>query len=205
MKSSLAKSLLAGFVMTTFFVVSSASLAETIASKAEEALSKKNITEVQSLLATNPASVDDVIKALLKRTQKDMASDPIFAEKMMAVAGQYAASITPPSVPAVCADLRRIVDTLKPEQAATPLFKAVLQASESFSKAPVVVAAGRPNECEQAYLQINTMGEEALLAQTPGMRGPGLPVVTVGPGTKPTPTPGIPPSTPSPEDKPSAD
>ena len=207
MKLSLAKSLLAGFAISAFFAASSTSMAaDALTTKVDTALGKKNITEVQSLLAANPAKVDDIMKTLLKRTQKDMSVDPDFSQKMITLAGQYAPQITPPSVPAVCADLRRIVDSLKPEQASTPFFKAVLDASESFSKAPVVVAAGRPNECEQAFLQITNMGEEALLAQTPGMRSPGLPPSTVRPGVIPsTVTPGIPPSTPSPDDKPSAD
>lgn len=199
MKASLTKSVLTGVLTTVFCVgVSAAMAAEPqLANQINTALSKKNLAEVQNILKGGPKNVDEVLKALLKKTQKDMSVDPEFSGKMMSIAGQFAPQMTPPTVPAVCADLRRIVESLKPEQAESPLFKAVMSATESFSKAPVVVAAGRPNECEQAWLQMNKMGEEALLAMTPGMRGPGLPPVTVRPG--------VPPTTPSPEDKPSAD
>ena len=196
MKASLAKTFLSGLFTTTFLLGSaSAMAAESKSAQVGTALAKKDLTEVSKMLKSGSGSVDDVLKSLLKQTQKDMSVDPAFSTKMMTLAGEYAPQITPPSVPAICADLRRIVDSLKIDQAGSPLFNAVTQASESFSKAPVVVAAGRPNECEQAWLQINNLGEEALLAQTPGMRGPGLPPVTVGPGIPPT----------TPIDKPSAD
>lgn len=169
----------------------------------DTALAKKDLTSVQGLLKSGKGNVDNIMKALLKQTQKDMSVDPDFSHRMMSLAGDYAPQITPPSVPAVCADLRRIVDSLKPEHVGTPLFKSIMDASEKFSKAPVVVAAGRPNECEQAWLQLTNLDEEALLAQTPGMRSPGLPKITEGPGHRiihnPPPTP-VPPI-----DKPSAD
>jgi len=198
MKLSLAKSFFVGF-LSTFFIMGlgTASADTALTSKLNAALSSKNLTEVQALLATGPGNVDEVLKALLKKTQSVMATDPDYSNKMMSLASQYAPQITPPSVPVVCADLRRIVDAIKPEQAGTPLYKAVMEAAETFSKAPVVVAAGRPNECEQAWLQASNIDEEALLAQTPGMRGPGLPPTTVRPG--------IPPTNASPTDKPSAD
>lgn len=199
MRASLAKSLLTG-VFSTALVISatSAMAAEGTSGQVNTALAKKNITEVESLLKSGSGSVDDILKALLKQTQKDMGTDAAFSNKMMTLAGQYAPKVTPPSVPAVCADLRRIVDSLKPEHVGSPLFKSVMDASESFSKAPVVVAAGRPNECEQAWLQLSNLDQEALLAQTPGMRGPNLPRITVKNPIPPTTTP---PDT----EKPSAD
>ena len=116
----------------------------------------------------------------------------------MTLAGQYAPQITPPTVPAVCADLRRIVDSIPAEQAGSPFSATVTQVSQQFSKAPVVVSAGRPNQCETALLRIATLrGQDPLLIQLPGMSGPGLPPTTIRPG--------IPPSRPSEEEKPSAD
>ncbi|MDD3182631.1 MAG: hypothetical protein PHD48_07515 [Alphaproteobacteria bacterium] len=198
MKASRATSFLTGFFVTTFIVAASSVMAaDSSTGQISSSLAKKDLSVAQKLLKSGPGNVDMVLKLLLAQTQKDMTVDPDFSNKMMSLAGEYAPQITPPSVPAICADLRRIVDSLKPEHTGTPLFKSVMDASESFSKAPVVVAAGRPNECEQAWLQLTNIEEEALLAQTPGMRGPGLPAVTVRPG--------IPPSTPSPTDKPSAD
>lgn len=198
MKTSLSRSIFAGLLSTVIVMnVADASANQQVVGKVNAALAAKNLTEVQGLLAAGPGNVDDVLKALLKKTQSVMATDPDFSNKMMSLAGQYAPQITPPTVPVICADLRRIVDALKPEQVGTPFYKTVLDTTEAFSKAPVVVAAGRPNECEQAWLRAGSFGEEALLAQTPGMRGPGLPPVTVRPG--------VPPTFPSPTDKPSAD
>ncbi len=198
MKASLPKVFLTGlFSATVFLGTSSAIAAPAPLNPVGDALAKKNLTEIQTMLSSGRGNVDDILKALLKQTQKDMSVDPGFSNKMMSLAGQYAPKITPPTVPAICADLRRIIDNLKPEHVGSPLFKSVMEATESFSKAPVVVAAGRPNECEQAWLQLTNMDEEALLAQTPGMIGPGLPPTTVRPD--------VPPTTPSDEEKPSAD
>lgn len=198
MSASLAKSFFTGLLSTALVLVASTTLAaDPSTAQVTASLAKKNIAEAETLLKSGRGNVDEILQALLKQTQKDMGTDAVFSNKMMTLAGQYAPKITPPSVPAICADLRRIVDGLKPEHVGSPLFKAVLGASESFSKAPVVIAAGRPNECEQAWLQLANMDEEALLAQTPGMRGPGLPPSTVRPG--------IPPTTPPPTEKPSAD
>jgi len=196
--TSLTKSFFAGFFSTVLILgVDGAAAQSPISSKLTTALANKNLTEVQGLLATGPGNVDEVLKALLRKTQGVISTDPEYSNKMMSLAGQYAPQITPPSVPAICADLRRIADALKPEQAGSPLYKAVMDTTETFSKAPVVVSAGRPNECEQAWLHMSNETEEALLAQTPGMRGPGLPPVTVKPG--------VPPTVPSPIKKPSAD
>lgn len=180
-------------LLSAFFAagVSGVQAASPLTGTINEALAKKNLAEVQALLKKGPGNVDEVIKALLKTTQNVMGTDPDFSSQMMSLAGQYAQQITPPSVPVICADLRRIAESLKPEQAGTQLYATVVQASENFAKAPVVVAAGQPNQCENAFL------EEALLAQAPGMRGPGLPPTTIRPG--------IPPGEDPPTVKPSAD
>jgi len=195
--SSLKKTFYTGFFSTLLLLGVSTASAEQFSGKLDAALNNKNLSAVQGFLATGPGNVDEILKALLKKTQTTMSTDPDYSNKMMSLAGQYAPQITPPSVPAICADLRRIADALTPEQAGTPLHKSVMDATETFSKAPVVVAAGRPNECEQAWLLMSNEAEEALLAQTPGMRGPGLPPTTVRPG--------VPPTTPPPTLKPSAD
>lgn len=196
MNTSLTKLFVSGF-LTVVLLSGTAIAADSLSAQINEALAKKNIAEVQSLLTKGPGNVDEVLKALLKKTQGTMATDADFSNKMMAIATQHASQITPPSVPVICADLRRIVEKLGPDQAETEFFKTVMKATETFSKAPVVVAAGRPNECEQAWLRMGNIGEEALLAQTPGMRGPGLPPTTIRPG--------VPPTTPPPIEKPSAD
>ncbi len=192
------KTFLSGFLVAFFVLGATSVQAAPLGGKVDAALDKKDLTQVQGFLATGPGNVDEVIKALLKRTQKVLTVDPDFSAKMLALAGQYAPQITPPTVPAVCADLRRIVDAVPADQVQSPLFTTVVETSEKFSKAPVVVAAGRPNQCEQAFLQIATLaGEDPLLAQLPGMRGPGLPPQTIRPG--------IPPNEPPPTEKPSAD
>ncbi len=187
MKKSLTQSFFVGFLATFLCVgFGSAHAAASAAGQVNDALAKKNLTEVHNLLKGGSGNVDEVIRALLKTTQNVMGTDPDFSTKMMALAGQYAPQITPPSVPAICADLRRLVEAVTPEQATTPLYATIVQASQDFSKAPVVVASGRPNQCETAFLQISALaGEGALLAQLPGMRGPQTPVVTVGPGKEP--------------------
>jgi len=188
----------AGFLSALMLVGAQASFAAPPPNKIDEALAKKNLAGVQNLLKQGGGHVDDVIRALLKTTQNVMGSDPDFSGKMLGLAGQYAPQISPPSVPAICADLRRIAGAFSEGQVNTPLFAAVVQASESFSKAPVVVSAGRPNQCEDAFIQIaNLSGDPALLAMLPGMHGPGRPTLTVRPG--------IPPNQPTPEEKPSAD
>ena len=146
-----------------------------------KALASKNLTEIQTLLSKNPQNTDDIIKALLKTTQERISQDPDFSGQMMTLAGQYAPQITPPSVPAICADLRRVVEAIPLDQIGTPVYDQVMEASENFSNAPVVVAQGRPNLCE-----------EALLAQTPGMRAP-----TVKVPRRPPFDPVIPPEKPS--------
>ncbi|MFA6279334.1 MAG: hypothetical protein WC612_00890 [Bdellovibrionales bacterium] len=192
MKKSLVQSFLVGFMSTLLFVgVSSVNAAGSVTGQINEALAKKNLADVQVLLKKGSGNVDEVIRALLKTTQNTMGSDPAFSNKMMAMAGEYAPQITPPSVPVICADLRRLVESMTPEQAGTPLYATIVQASQDFSNAPVVVASGRPNQCDNAFLQI-----DALLAQTPGMRGPSLPPVTIRPGV---------PKEPPPTEKPSAD
>lgn len=146
------------------------------------ALAAKNLSSVQDMLAKNPKNTDEIVKALLKNAQTRMATDPEFTGKMMTLAGSFAEQITPPSVPAICADLRRVVEAVPIEQIGTPVFEQVMDASQKFSDAPVVVAQGRPNLCE-----------EALLAQSPGMRAPNVSILR------------RPPFNPSDPKKPSAD
>ncbi|MDX9690444.1 MAG: hypothetical protein EOM37_09210 [Proteobacteria bacterium] len=188
-------------VAALFVGVSFAHAAPPLAGKIDAALQQKDLKQVQGMLASGPGNVDEVIRALLKKTQQTLTNDPAFSGQMLALAGEYAPQITPPSVPVVCADLRRIVESFPAEQVGSPLYTTIVSTSEKFSKAPVVVAAGRPNQCEQAFLQIsNLAGEEALLAQTPGMRAPNLRVRMYDPGNK-----DLPPTETPPTDKPSAD
>lgn len=145
-------------------VLLSASLISTVstahaAASIDEALAKKDLTSLQTFL--DQGQVDDVVKALLKSVQQTLQTDPSFTEKKIAMAGAYAEKITPPSVPAICADLRRIAESFSPEDLGSPLHEAFIAAAQNFASAPVVVAQGRPNLCEEALLQ------DDLLAQTP--------------------------------------
>lgn len=142
MNTSLTKSFVSG-LLTVLLMSGAAIAADSLSAQINEALAKKNIAEVQSLLTKGPGNVDEVLKALLKKTQSTMETDAAFSNNMMMLATQYAPQITPPSVPTICADLRRIVEKLGPDKAETEFFKTVMKASETFSKAPVVVAAGR--------------------------------------------------------------
>ncbi|MDD2324654.1 MAG: hypothetical protein PHW63_01380 [Alphaproteobacteria bacterium] len=193
------KTFLAGFLAALLLSGAGVALAATdMSGKINDALNKKDMEAIQSLLSSGPGNADMVLRALLKKTSATMATDPAFSSQMMTMAGQVSKQITPPSVPEVCAEMRRIVEKLNPQDVESDLFKSVIAASESLAKAPVVIAAGRPNQCELAWLDVaDAAGDEALLAQMPSMRGPGLPPTTVRPG--------MPPSAPGPEDKPSAD
>lgn len=198
MKKLLTKTYLVGLFATAMLVGASSAQAQDITSKVNAALNQKNIGAVQGMLTSGPGNVDVVVKALLKHTQKVIAKDPAYSSKLVTLAGQYAPQITPPSVPVVCADLRRVVDAIPAGQASSPLSQTVSQVSEQFSKSPVVISAGRPNQCETAFLRIAALrGQDPLLIQLPGLSGPGLPPTTIRPG--------IPPSKPTNEEKPSAD
>jgi len=199
MKKLFTKNYIVGMLTSVLLIAASSAHAQSdVVSKVNNALNHKNLTEVQSMLQIHSNNVDDVVKALLKHTQKVLAKDPDFSSKMMNLAGQYAPKIKPPSVPVVCADLRRIVDSIPEGQVDSALSSIVSKVSEQFSKAPAVVSAGRPNQCETAFLRIAALqGQDPLLSQMPGMTGPGMQAVYYPPG--------IPPSKPTPEDKPSAD
>ena len=152
----------------------------------QQALQEKNLTEVRALIQRNKANVDVAVKGLLYMSQAKITSDPAYTTKMMSMAKDYAPDITPSSVPVVCADLRRIVEALPEKQKGTDLHKVIIATTQEFASAPVVVAAGRPNLCEDAWLQAsNQTGEDALLFMNPGLRSPGLPPVTIGPTIPP--------------------
>lgn len=181
MNTSLTKTIVAGFlsVLTIAGVGEAVAADNNLMTQVQAALAKKDIVSVRQMLATGPGNVDAILKALLKKAQATMDSDPEFTSQMVMVAGEHAKLITPPSVPEVCADVRRLTSALQPEEVGSDLFKSIVGAANAFAKAPVVVAAGHPNDCDQAVLD-----QEALLAQTPGLRAPGLPPTTVRPGDK---------------------
>ncbi len=198
MRNSLKQSSVLGLLAIAFMLGVVEAKAETsLTGKIDAALNQKNLTKIQAILLQSPANVDAVVQGLLRGTQNKMSRDLEFSHKMMTIAGKYAPQITPPMVPAVCADLRRIVEAIPEAQLGTPFYMTVVNVAQSFASAPVVVAAGRPNLCEDAWLQAANLTGDPLAAQLPGMRSPGLPPVTIEPG--------IPPSEPSPHDKPSAD
>lgn len=196
MSKSLVHSGIAGFLAVFLMLGTSGAMAQTVAAeKVGDLLRQKNLIEVQSLVMQNPSNIDTVVKELLKNTQGRISVDPEFSNRMMAMAGQYATQITPASVPVVCADLRRVVQALPEGQQGSPLHTTIVNTAQNFASAPVVVAAGRPNLCEDAWLQASNLSGDPLLFQNPGMRSPGLPPVTIGPGLPPG----------APIDKPSAD
>lgn len=199
MKRLLTKTYIAGIITSALLLGAMPAQAQSdVTSKVNDALSMKNLTTVQGMLQTGPGQVDAVVKALLKHTQKVIAQDPQFSSKMMNLAGQYASQIKPPSVPVVCADLRRIVDAVPETQTASALATTVAKVSEQFSKSPVVVSAGRPNQCDTAFLRIATLrGQDPLLSQMPSMTGPGMQAVYYPPSKIP--------SKPTNEEKSSAD
>ncbi len=172
MKKKLGTSFLASFFLTVFLLGGSA-LAASVAEQAQAALAKKDLAPLRALLDQGPGAIDDVVKALLKAVQQNLTSDPGFAQQSITMAGQYATQITPPTVPSVCADMRRIAESVAANQPiSAPLYSAVAEAARSFAEAPVVVAAGRPNLCEEAWLQIANLAGDPLLAQTSVHRDP---------------------------------
>jgi len=176
--------LLIGLLSALLVVSVGPARAATLADTLKEAFSNQDLDDVRDVLDDQPQSTDEVVRSLLQQTQKDMKAEPDFSEDMMALASQYAPKITPPSVPAICADLRRVVDGLGPDQIGTDLYTTVMTASQNFAKAPVVAASGKPNLCEEAFLKVaNFDGAEALLAQLPVNRGGRVKVVTVENGT----------------------
>lgn len=125
------------------------------------ALTQKDLTTLQGLM--DKGDVDPVVKALLKSIQMSLQSDPAYTQKKLSLAGEYAEKISPPSVPEICAELRRIAEAFTPEQFDTPLHDTFLSTAQDFAESPVVVAQGRPNLCE-----------EDLLVQTPTYRPPSI-------------------------------
>ncbi len=161
--------------------ISVAHAASNLEATIQQSLKKKNLIEVQTLAQKDTANVDAVVKGLLDMTQVQITKDAAFTTKMMTMAGDYATDITPPSVPVVCADLRRIVEAIPESQQGKDLHTTIVATAQEFASAPVVVAAGRPNLCEDAWLQASNLTGEPLLFMNPGLRSPGLPPVTIGP------------------------
>lgn len=129
----------------------------------------------QAFAAANAGQVDDMVRSLLALTSENLTKDSASATRAISFAAQLAPRITPPSVPAVCSDLRQIVASLPADSAGKPLLAAVVAATRSFAKAPVVAAAGRPSLCEEAWIEADNLGgEEAELAQTPGYKPPNV-------------------------------
>lgn len=151
----------------------------------KDSLQNKKLSQIQALAKSDKANIDAIVKGLLDMTQARIASDPAYTNKMMAMAGDYAPNITPPTVPVVCADLRRIVEALPESQQGSDLHTTIIATTQNFASSPVVVSAGRPNLCEDAWLQASNLTGEPLLFMNPGMRSPGLPPVTIGPTIPP--------------------
>ncbi len=167
MKKYIHKTFIVGLLAAASSLSFQAQAAEPSADKINAALANKDLASLQSFLEQGPGAVDEVVKALLKSSQASIKQDPDYTQKKLSLAASQANQITPPTVPSVCAEMRRVVEAMPASQVGTPLHTAVMQTAQSFANAPVVVAAGRPNLCEEAWLQIAALaGEEPLLAQS---------------------------------------
>lgn len=167
MKKQIIKTFFVGFSAATFFLGAASHAAEPNADKINAALANKDLASLQALLDQGPGSVDAVIKALLKSSQTTIAQDPDFTQKKLSLAASYANQITPPTVPSVCAEMRRVAEAVPANMTGSAVYNTVTQTAQTFANAPVVVAAGRPNLCEEAWLQIASLaGEDPLLAQS---------------------------------------
>jgi len=171
MTSRFTKPILASLLAIILFCAG-AQAADLYEIEIKNALAARDYKAIQKLIDKGSTAIDEVVKGLLVSVLHTMSSDPAFAEKNIELAGKHAEEITPPSVPTVCADLRRIADAFPADQIGEPLYDAVLAAAQNFANAPVVVAAGRPNLCEEAWLQIAALAGDPLLAQTNTHRDP---------------------------------
>ena len=144
--------------------------AASLPDQVKDDVSKNNFTGLQTLAKASPNATDEVVKTLLHLTKENLTINPKLSSQSIGFAAKFADQISPPSVPAICADLRQIVESMPGGETQSPLFASVVSASEAFAKAPVVVAAGRPKLCEEAWQEM-----DAQLAQQPGYVPPTIP------------------------------
>ncbi|MGE0109174.1 MAG: hypothetical protein AB7S81_05335 [Bdellovibrionales bacterium] len=152
-----------------------------IESNVQQLLQSKDLTQLRVLAQSNNENVDPIVRGLLSMTERRLTADPDYAQRMLSVAGEFAPSITPPTVAPVCAELRRIVEALPEKQYGTELHTTIVTTTQSFASSPVVVEAGQPNLCEDSWIQASNLTGEPLLFMNPSMRSPGLPPVTIAP------------------------
>ena len=159
---SFKKTLLTAACALSFSLSAGAAFAQMTQTQINAALDQKDLASIQNTLSRSKDDVDPIVRAMTQKTQAVIKQDPDFSTQMMKIVGANANNIKPASVPVVCADMRRIASTLTPEQKGTPLFAAVASTAVQLARAPVVVSAGRPNDCENAVLQTkNLLGEAA--------------------------------------------
>jgi hypothetical protein len=160
-----------GLCTALFLLSASPSFAAGKAEEVSAALNRGDFAAVKTFIAANPGEIDEAVRAILVYARTAMAKEPGRAAEAAGLAEGYADKITPPGVPMICSNVREMVQALpaSSKEKSPSLYASVLSASQSFAKAPVVVAAGRPNLCEDAWL------EDAELAQTPNYALPGLP------------------------------
>jgi hypothetical protein len=164
----------------------------------DASIAKGDFANVGNFTPAQPGDTDQVARSLLDFARDNLTKDPSKAAQAVTLAGSFANNITPPGVPLVCADMRQVVQSMAKDakEKQPSLYQAVLNTSQSFSKAPVVVAAGRPNLCEDAWL------DDAELAQQPSFNAPTLPTnlekpLPPNPIPTPNPTPNpVPPASP---------
>ncbi len=142
------------------------------------AINNKNLMQADALLSEHNDPKDKEIKSILDEVRARMIKDPDYAAQLMTLAGKYADDLTPPGVPPVCDTVRQIVKAVTPEMKKKPFYATVQTVAEQFAKSPVVISAGNPNLCEQAFEEAQS-GEDAEFAQLPGLMAPGLPFNTL--------------------------
>jgi hypothetical protein len=164
-----------GSILAVGVSVSSSASAAGFSDRVRSSALAGNFVGVQNLVAAHPSKADEAVKVLLQLTQENLKANPDLATKTIGEAAGYAPKITAPSVPKICADVRRIAETVPTVPAAQQLASPVRSAAGIFAKAPVVVAAGRPNLCEQAFVTM----EGPQLAAQPGSAPAILPPTVV--------------------------
>lgn len=176
MDHCLRRGLMLGVCIITLFMNAPA-FADHEVPQIQQAIENKDLMQADALLSEHNDPKDKEIKAILDQVHARMIKDPDYAAQLMTLAGKYADALTPPGVPPVCDTVRQIVKTVTPEMKKKPFYATVQTVAEQFAKSPVVVAAGKPNLCEQAWQE--TSGDDAEFAQLPGLVAPGLPFNTI--------------------------
>lgn len=199
-------------VMTLMALVSVSAEAASIGEQIAGAVAKKDYKTVQALVGGNPGSTGAAQGALLDSALDKLVKNPQEAAQAMTVASSLAKGLAPKDASAVAEKLKKIVKTIadksllicNPETSAdssnkqAPLdpkkaadaeaIMAVLSAAESIAEAPAIVAVAPElfAQIQEQSGQCET-GEDALLAQRPGLRPGNIMPHLQNPGFPPPP------------------